>query len=156
VSTNNFILSMAILVATLAISHFYQRHKTRKMESAIRVAKEAMEARDWPKAQAAMEGCVAAHPSWAAARRMLAHALASQGMHKRAEEEIRMAIALEPREWEHQVYLATYLLQVGRRDEGLRLLREVFSAHAATRETLRGDAQFLGLLREEERAALFG
>lgn len=147
---------MAILIITLVISHFYQRRKLGKMQASIKVAQDALSEGDWPRAQAALEGCVAAHPSFAALRRMLGHSLASQGLHTRAEEEIRMAVALEPRVWDHQIYLATFLLQTERRAEAVAVAQQVFNTDPATREALAHNGAFLRLLRDDERTALFG
>lgn len=153
---NSLMVSLGVVVLTVVISAAYQRRKVQKFNTVLTTAQQAINTKDWPAAQQAVEECVKAFPSAAQLRRLLGHVLAHQGDTARAEEEMRMAIALEPRVWDHQVYFATYLIQADRRDEALEMLRTVLREDPSVGESLRDDTGFQALLLPAEQRALFG
>ncbi|NUM54047.1 MAG: hypothetical protein HUU46_10425 [Candidatus Hydrogenedentes bacterium] len=75
---------------------------------------EAYERKDFAEVRNAFRYVVKKYPGWAMARRMLARGLAGLGQHAEAEQELRLAAQLEPRNAEGHIDLAIFLASLPR------------------------------------------
>lgn len=110
-------LGMFICACILA-AYVLQR---RWIRNAWKRGMEAYERKDFGEARTAFGYVVKKHPGWAMARRMFARGLAGLGQHAEAEQELRLAAQLEPRNAEGHIDLAIFLASLPREchDEAL-------------------------------------
>lgn len=96
----------AAICASILIVYVLQR---RWIRAAWKRGMDAYERKDFDEVRAAFHYVVKKHPGWAVARRMLARGLAGLGKHEEAEQELRFAAQLEPRNAEGYIDLAIFL-----------------------------------------------
>ena len=94
------------ICASILIAHVLQR---RRIRAAWKRGMEAYERKDFDAVRTAFRYVVKKYPGWATARRMLARGLAGLGKHEEAEQELRFAAQLEPRNAEGHIDLAIFL-----------------------------------------------
>jgi tetratricopeptide (TPR) repeat protein len=92
--------------AGIIIAFYVQR---RWIRGAWEKGMAAYERNDFAEVRKAFLYVVKKHPGWATARRMLARGLVGLGKHAEAEQELRMAAQLEPRNAEGHIDLAIFL-----------------------------------------------
>ena len=115
-----------------------------------------MQANDWAAARTRLELCVSHYPSSSVARRLLGRAFAETGQVDRAEEELKMAVALEPRIAEHQADLGLFYLRHQRMPDGVQCLLDAFALDPTLRDRVRAVPHLFDALPDAERARLFG
>lgn len=146
------LLGLGVLILVVVIRQWYMRRKTARMNAAFGEAMDALKRGDWAVVRKNMEACIADYPHASGARRLLARALAGQGDLARAEEELKLAVAFEPREAQHLAELALFQIRYTEEASGLKLLEEAFQLNPALRDDLRDNNN----LSPELRAKIFG
>jgi len=101
----------AFVCACIAAAFVYQR---RRVRGAWRRGMEAYARQDFAEVRQAFRYVVKKYPGWAMARRMLAKGLAALGDHAQAEQELRLAAQLEPRNADGHIDLAIFLASLAR------------------------------------------
>lgn len=147
-----YLLGLAVLIGVVIIRQWYMRRKHARINAAFGEAMDALKRGDWAVVRKNMEDCIAHYPHASGARRMLARALTGQGDLVRAEEELKLAVAFEPREPQHLAELALFQIRYTEEASGLKLLEEAFQLNPALREELQQNNN----LSPEIRAKIFG
>ena len=109
-STTSTVIGIVVCACVLA-AFVYQR---RSLQAAWKRGMEACERQDFDAVRKSFRYIVKKQPGWALARRMLARGLAGLGQHAEAEEELRLAAQLEPRNADGHIDLAIFLTALSR------------------------------------------
>lgn len=127
------------------------RHRTHvKLTRAWENAQEELARNNMSEAELQLAECIRLVPLWLPARHLLGAVLAKQGKLDRAEEQFKMAQALQPREASGFVELGIfYVTMTDRIDEGIAQFREALRLDPDSWRSLQSDPR-LASFRESE------
>lgn len=119
------------LVGIQAGMRYWTVHRTRR---SWHLAQEHMSRGDFGEAEQALARCIKLMPLWTQARMLYGAVLAQQGKLDDAEENLRMAAELEPKQADGHIELGIfYVTAAGRIDEGLAAFRQALACDERAR-----------------------
>lgn len=148
----NTTLLLGILIFALMVTRLgFLWSKGHRARTAFQRGCQALEAGDWEEAEAALKRVVKLEPIFAVARRLLGRVLARRGALAEAEEQFRMAAALEPRNPDGYLDLGYFLAlaQPSRESEAIDVLTKAVELAPGLRRTLATAAELEALRRHE-------
>mgnify|MGYP006290384465 CR=1 FL=1 len=149
-------LPWVILAVVIGGRSYFVRRKNRRVTQLLNEASAAMQKDDWETARQRLEVCVQQFPGAAIARRLHGRALAQLGKLDRAEDELKMAVALEPRIAEHQADLGLFCLRYKDAESGVTHLRAALQLDPTLRDRLREVPTVVEAIPEPARTEFFG
>lgn len=132
------------ICASILLAYVFQR---RWIRAAWKRGMDAYERSDFTEARDAFRYVVKKYPGWAMARRMLARGLAGLGNHKEAEQELRLAAQLEPRNAEGHLDLAIFLASLSRErhEEAVASIETALNVEPGMRQAVASSPQLRAL-----------
>ncbi|HNR30241.1 MAG TPA: hypothetical protein PKI11_05090 [Candidatus Hydrogenedentes bacterium] len=106
--STNIIVGLALLVGLVAYQIISRQVQFRRLKHAWEEGHEALRTERFEAAESAFRRCVRVMPTWPNGRAMLAVALTRRGKVDEAEEQWKMAAALEPKRAEGHLALALF------------------------------------------------
>jgi len=136
-----FFVGMLALGALIALRRFQQAGQQRRIERAVAEAQEAVQDGDLDTAEAALRTCVKLAPLSVPARQYLGAVLAKQGRLEEAEEELRMAADLQPKNGEGHLQLGVFYAACfdDRHEDALDALEKALAHDARLRDRIEGE-----------------
>jgi Flp pilus assembly protein TadD len=132
------------------------RHRSHvKLTKAWEIAQVELARKNYDAAELQLAECIRLMPLWLPARHLLGAVLAQQGKFDRAEEQFKMAQALQPREASGFVELGIfYVTMTDRIDEGIAQFREALRLDPNALRSLQSDPRLTSFRESDAFVAL--